>query len=168
MPPHWSKVAFGELIKRKKRFVYWVQFVAPYKRWIRPVVFENVRKVLDCRTPVLGCHIYQCIWKTVLLPINQRPSAELGIWGRPLEGAGTLLCWWLLICAETLNWNMVLLLKYVYLINPNIWHRLLAYAIDNGGYDAACKTCPLVSQWPQPGGANSTRFWNRRKWSNHS
>ena len=40
--------------------VYWVQFVAQYKRWIRPVVFENVRKVLACRSPVLGCHIYKC------------------------------------------------------------------------------------------------------------
>ena len=40
--------------------VHWVQFVVQYKRWIRPVVFENVRKVLACRTPVLGCHIYQC------------------------------------------------------------------------------------------------------------
>jgi len=40
--------------------VHWIQFVAQYKRWIRPVVFENVRKVLACRTPVLGCHIYQC------------------------------------------------------------------------------------------------------------
>jgi hypothetical protein len=40
--------------------VHWLQFVAQYKRWIRPVVFENVRKVLACRTPVLGCHIYQC------------------------------------------------------------------------------------------------------------
>ena len=39
---------------------HWLQFVAQYKRWIRPVVFENVRKVLACRTPVLGCHIYQC------------------------------------------------------------------------------------------------------------
>jgi len=39
---------------------HWIQFVAQYKRWIRPVVFENVRKVLACRTPVLGCHIYQC------------------------------------------------------------------------------------------------------------
>ena len=39
---------------------HWFQFVAQYKRWIRPVVFENVRKVLACRTPVLGCHIYQC------------------------------------------------------------------------------------------------------------
>lgn len=29
-------------------------------KWIRPVVFENVRKVLACRTPVLGCHVYQC------------------------------------------------------------------------------------------------------------
>ena len=40
--------------------VHRVQFVAQYKRWIRPVVFENLRKLLACRTPVLGCHIYQC------------------------------------------------------------------------------------------------------------
>ena len=40
--------------------VHWVEFLAQYKRWIRPVVFENVRKILACRTPVLGCHIYQC------------------------------------------------------------------------------------------------------------
>lgn len=39
---------------------HWIQFVAQYKRWIRPVVFENVRKLLACRSPVLGCHIYQC------------------------------------------------------------------------------------------------------------
>lgn len=39
---------------------HWIQFVAQYKRWIRPAVFENVCKVLSCRTPVLGCHIYQC------------------------------------------------------------------------------------------------------------
>ena len=25
---------------------HWIEFVAQYKRWIRPVVFENVRKVL--------------------------------------------------------------------------------------------------------------------------
>ena len=31
--------------------VHWIQFVAQYKRWISPVVFENVRKVLACRTP---------------------------------------------------------------------------------------------------------------------
>lgn len=39
---------------------HWVAFVAQYRRWIRPVVFENVRKVLACRTPVLGCHVYHC------------------------------------------------------------------------------------------------------------
>ena len=39
---------------------HWIQFMLQYKRWIRPVVFENVHKVLACRTPVLGCHIYQC------------------------------------------------------------------------------------------------------------
>ena len=39
---------------------HWLQLVAQYKRWIRPVVVENVRKVLACRIPLLGCHIYQC------------------------------------------------------------------------------------------------------------
>ena len=39
---------------------HWHEFVAQYSGWIRPVVFENVRKVLACRTPVLGCHVYQC------------------------------------------------------------------------------------------------------------
>ena len=39
---------------------HWIRFVAQYKRWIRPVVFENVRKVSACRTPVPGCQIYQC------------------------------------------------------------------------------------------------------------
>jgi hypothetical protein len=39
---------------------HWEAFVAQHKRWVRPVVFENVRKVLACRTPVLGCHVYQC------------------------------------------------------------------------------------------------------------
>jgi len=36
---------------------HWEQFVFHYKGWIRPVVFENARKVLSCRTPVL---IYRC------------------------------------------------------------------------------------------------------------
>jgi len=40
--------------------VHWLDFVQSSKRWIRPVVFENVRKILACRTPVLGCHLYQC------------------------------------------------------------------------------------------------------------
>ncbi len=39
---------------------HWIQFVRQYKRWIRTVVFENVRKVLACCTAVLGCHIYRC------------------------------------------------------------------------------------------------------------
>jgi len=41
--------------------VHWRNFVAQHKKWIRPVVFENVRKVLACRTPVLGCHIFHCL-----------------------------------------------------------------------------------------------------------
>lgn len=39
---------------------HWWPFVASYARWIRPVVFENVRRVLSCRTAVLGCHVYAC------------------------------------------------------------------------------------------------------------
>ena len=39
---------------------HWWDFVSSYGRWIRPVVFDNVRKVLACRTPVLGCHVYKC------------------------------------------------------------------------------------------------------------
>ena len=39
---------------------HWWQFVAQYQRWIRPVVFENVRRVLSCRTAALGCHVYAC------------------------------------------------------------------------------------------------------------
>jgi hypothetical protein len=39
---------------------HWADFVAQCGQWIRPVVFENVRKVLSCRTPVLGCHVYEC------------------------------------------------------------------------------------------------------------
>lgn len=38
---------------------FW-DFVRSYRRWIRPVVFENVRKVMACRTPALGCHVYAC------------------------------------------------------------------------------------------------------------
>jgi hypothetical protein len=39
---------------------HWEQFVATYKGWIRPVVFETVRKILACQTPILGCHLYRC------------------------------------------------------------------------------------------------------------
>ena len=40
--------------------LHWQEFVERYTKWIRPVVFENVRKILSCRTAVLGCHIYRC------------------------------------------------------------------------------------------------------------
>jgi hypothetical protein len=47
---------------------HWAEFVAGHKEWIRPVVFENVRKVLACRTPVLGCHVYQCCGNVKVVP----------------------------------------------------------------------------------------------------
>lgn len=39
---------------------HWEEFVASYHRWIRPVIFETVRKILACQTPALGCHLYRC------------------------------------------------------------------------------------------------------------
>jgi len=36
------------------------EFVLRYTKWIRLVVFENMVKILSCRTAVLGCHIYRC------------------------------------------------------------------------------------------------------------
>jgi hypothetical protein len=35
--------------------------------------------------------------------LNQRPPAELGIWGRPLEGVGATLCWWSLILTPLIS-----------------------------------------------------------------
>jgi hypothetical protein len=39
---------------------HWESFVAKNCKWIRPVVFETVRKLMACRTPALGCHVYKC------------------------------------------------------------------------------------------------------------
>jgi hypothetical protein len=38
----------------------------------------------------LGSRVLECFHT---ISLNQRPPAELGVWGRPLEGA----CWWSLI-----------------------------------------------------------------------
>jgi len=37
---------------------HWEEFFQSYRGWIRPVVLETVRKLLACRTPTLGCHVY--------------------------------------------------------------------------------------------------------------
>lgn len=39
---------------------HWDDFVKTTNSWIRPVVFETVRKILSCQTPALGCHLYRC------------------------------------------------------------------------------------------------------------
>ena len=39
---------------------HWEAFFQSERRWIRPVVLETVRKLLACRTPALGCHVYVC------------------------------------------------------------------------------------------------------------
>ncbi len=41
-------------------FLYWDAFCIWYKGNIRSTVYENVEKILKCRTPQLGYHIYQC------------------------------------------------------------------------------------------------------------
>lgn len=38
---------------------HWEEFFRSSKRWIRRVVLETVRKLLRCRTPALGCHVYE-------------------------------------------------------------------------------------------------------------
>ena len=38
---------------------FWA-FVAQCRNWIRPVVFKTVRKIIACRTPELGYHVYWC------------------------------------------------------------------------------------------------------------
>jgi hypothetical protein len=39
---------------------HWEDFFQTKRGWIRPVVIETVRKLVACRTPALGCHVYQC------------------------------------------------------------------------------------------------------------
>lgn len=39
---------------------HWGEFVSSARQFIRPVVFETVRKIIACRTPALGCHLYTC------------------------------------------------------------------------------------------------------------
>jgi len=49
---------------------HWSDFVAQHGKWIRPVVFATVAKILACRTPALGCHTYRCqrCGKTKIVP----------------------------------------------------------------------------------------------------
>ena len=48
---------------------HWADFVAQHKKWIRPVVFSTIAKILACRTPILGCHLYKCrCGKTKIVP----------------------------------------------------------------------------------------------------
>lgn len=38
----------------------WQRFVEANRGHIRPVAYENVRRMLNCRTPALGFHVYAC------------------------------------------------------------------------------------------------------------
>ncbi len=39
---------------------HWWPFFNQYKKWIRPVVIDTVKKIINCRTYVLGFHLYEC------------------------------------------------------------------------------------------------------------
>jgi hypothetical protein len=39
---------------------HWWPFFNQYRKWIRPVVIDTVRKVMNCRTHILGFHLYEC------------------------------------------------------------------------------------------------------------
>jgi len=40
--------------------LYWKPYLKWYKEKIREAVYENVLKIMKCRTPQLGFHVYQC------------------------------------------------------------------------------------------------------------
>ena len=41
--------------------LHWANYVKWYTGNIREMVYENVNKILKCRTPLLGFHMYKCI-----------------------------------------------------------------------------------------------------------
>lgn len=56
-------LAIGSQIRYRLAAIFaahWDEFVRSARQWIRPVVFETVRKIIACRTPALGCHLYTC------------------------------------------------------------------------------------------------------------
>lgn len=38
----------------------WARFVEANRGRIRPAVYDNVRRLMQCRTPALGFHVYEC------------------------------------------------------------------------------------------------------------
>ena len=59
--------------------LHWKEFVSQNRKWIRPVVFETVRKIIACRTPALGCHgnNLEPFTSRPLGPLEQLPRARL-------------------------------------------------------------------------------------------
>ncbi len=58
-----SMLAIGKEIRYSLAAIlaaHWDDFVSSYDKWIRPVIFETVRKLIACRTPALGCHLFRC------------------------------------------------------------------------------------------------------------
>lgn len=56
-------LAMGSEIRYRLAAIFaahWDAFVRSTREFIRPVVFETVRKIIACRTPALGCHLYAC------------------------------------------------------------------------------------------------------------
>lgn len=50
----------GKITLRKIFLLYWEPYLSWYQGQVREVVKENVNKILSCRTPLLGFHMYKC------------------------------------------------------------------------------------------------------------
>ena len=50
----------GKITLREIFLLHWASYMTWYTSKIRDVVIENVNKILKCRTPLLGYHMYQC------------------------------------------------------------------------------------------------------------
>jgi hypothetical protein len=61
--------------------LYRANYVKWYTGNIREVVYENVNKILKCRTPLLGFHMYKCMRcsRVRLKPDEVIPSGQIKI-----------------------------------------------------------------------------------------
>ncbi len=51
----------GKITLREIFYLYWGAYIKWYDGKVREVVIENVIKILQCRTPLLGYHMYKCV-----------------------------------------------------------------------------------------------------------
>ncbi len=51
--------------------IHWLAYCDWYKGVIRPTVYENIKKILACRTPQLGYHLYQPLTSKCQGPVSK-------------------------------------------------------------------------------------------------